>query len=81
MKKPRLEVDPRLGDIMLAHIEAHNAISSHIIIIAYPMDGEKLGEPTFVSSLSPPDMENALMQTAGAIAVNNEKEYVKGPKQ
>ena len=65
----RLKLDPRLGDAILALIEKMSGQQCHIALIACPMDGEKLGQPAFVTSLQPHEMENLIVQVAGGFAL------------
>lgn len=69
----RLKLDPRLGDAILQLIEKTSGRNCHIALIACPMDGEKLGQPTFVTSLQPDEMENLIIQVAGGFALAGER--------
>lgn len=65
----RLDLDPRLGDAILALIERTSGKRCHIALIACPMDGPKLGQPAFVTSLQPAEMESLIVQVAGGFAL------------
>ena len=65
----RLELDPRLGEAILQLIERTTGRECHIALIACPMDGRKLGQPTFVTSLQPDEMESLIVQVAGGFAL------------
>lgn len=65
----RLALDPRIGDAILELIERQTGQACHITLIACPMDGEKLGQPAFVTSLQPYEMESLIVQVAGGFAL------------
>lgn len=65
----RLDLDPRIGDAICQLIERQTGRQCHIALIACPMDGAKLGQPAFVTSLQPDEMENLIIQIAGGFAL------------
>lgn len=65
----RLNLDPRIGDAILQLIERTTGQQCHIALIACPMDGKKLGQPAFVTSLQPHEMEDLIVQVAGGFAL------------
>ena len=68
----RLQLDPRLGDAILQLIERTTGQQCHIALIACPMEGAKLGQPAFVTSLQPDEMESLIVQIAGGFALAGE---------
>ena len=69
MTRKAMQLDPRIGDAVCKLLERETGEEVHIILIAFAMDGEKLGHPAFITSLTPDDMEDALIQIAGNFAV------------
>jgi hypothetical protein len=69
MRSDRLQLDPRLGEAILTLIERAAGRTCHIALIACPMDGPKLGQPSFLTSLQPDEMENLIIQIAGGFAL------------
>lgn len=65
----KLNLDPRIGDAVLTLIERQTGKKCHIAMIVCPMDGAKLGQPTFVTSLQPHEMESLIVQVAGGFAL------------
>lgn len=65
----RLDLDPRIGDAVLQLIERTTGQRVHVAMIVCPMDGEKLGQPAFVTSLQPREMEDLIVQVAGGFAL------------
>ncbi len=65
----RLKIDPRIGDAVLSIIEKTTGRQCHIAMIVCPMDGAKLGQPEFVTSLQPSEMESLIIQVAGGFAL------------
>ena len=76
----RLNLDPRIGDAVLALIERQTGKRCHIAMIVCPMEGAKLGQPAFVTSLQPAEMESLIVQVAGGFALAG-KPTVKGRTQ
>lgn len=64
----RLALDPRIGDAVLALLEKQTGQRCHMAMIVCPMDGARLGQPTFVTSLAPAEMESLIVQVAGGFA-------------
>jgi hypothetical protein len=73
----RINLDPRIGDAVLQLIERLAGESVHIALIVCPMDGPKLGQPEFVTSLQPAEMESLIVQIAGGFALAG-KPTIKG---
>lgn len=69
----RLDLDPRLGDAILRLIEKTTGRECHIALIACPMEDTKLGQPSFVTSLQPKEMEDLIIQIAGGFALAGER--------
>jgi hypothetical protein len=69
----RLKLDPRLGDAILQLVEKTTGRKCHIALIACPMEGRKLGQPTFVTSLQPDEMESLIVQIAGGFALAGDR--------
>lgn len=65
----RLNIDPRIGDAVLQLIERQTGERCHIALIVCPMDGLKLGQPSFVTSLQSAEMESLIVQVAGGFAL------------
>lgn len=65
----RLKLDPRLGDAILQMIERTSGERCQIVLIACPMDGAKLGQPAFATSLQPDEMESLITQIAGGFVL------------
>ena len=65
----KLKLDPRIGDAVLTLIEKQTGQRCHIAMIVCPMEGAKLGQPAFVTSLVPADMESLIVQVAGGFAL------------
>lgn len=65
----RIKLDPRIGDAVLQLIERVTDEPVHIALIVCPMDGAKLGQPEFVTSLKPAEMESLIVQIAGGFAL------------
>ena len=74
----RLKLDSRLGDAILTLIEKTSGVSCHIVLIACPMDGAKLGQPAFVTSLQPDEMESLVVQVAGGFALAGKRHVESG---
>jgi hypothetical protein len=72
----RLELDPRIGDAILQLIEKTTGKRCHIALIACPMEGTKLGQPSFVTSLQPDEMESLIVQVAGGFALAGQRRVV-----
>lgn len=77
----RIKLDPRLGDAILQLVEKQTKRACHIVLIACPMDGPKLGQPEFVTSLQPKEMESLIIQVAGNFALIGDPTVTKGLKQ
>jgi hypothetical protein len=73
VSKKRLNLDPRIGDAILQLIEKTSGQRCHIALIACPMDGPKLGQPEFVTSLQPDEMESLIVRIAGGFALGGER--------
>ena len=74
MTDERMIIDPRLGDAVCEAIQNMTGHNCHVIIIACPIvqvddEHESIGQPSFVTSLQPDDMEELLIQIAGGMAV------------
>lgn len=69
----RLNLDPRIGDAILQLIEKQTGEQVHIVLIACPMEGKKLGQPSFVTSLQPDEMESLVTQIAGGFVLAGER--------
>lgn len=67
-----MKLDPRIGDAILQLIERQTGERCHIALIVCPMEGAKLGQPAFVTSLQPAEMENLIVQIAGGFALAGE---------
>lgn len=77
----RLDLDPRIGDAICQLIERQTGERVHIALIACPMEGPKLGQPAFVTSLQPKEMENLIIQVAGGFALQGDPVILKGTAQ
>ena len=64
-----VKLDPRMGEAVLSLIEKQTGRRCHVAMIVCPMDGPKLGQPAFVTSLAPSDMESLIIQVAGGFAL------------
>ena len=69
----RLKLDPRIGEAIVQLIERQTGQQVHIALIVCPMDGPKLGQPTFVTSLQPDEMESLIIQIGGGFALAGER--------
>lgn len=70
----RLDIPPRLGDAICQVIEKTNNQQVHVVLIACPVERSgKLGQPTFVTSLQPDEMENLVTQIAGGFALGGKR--------
>ncbi len=67
--REELKLDPRIGDAVLSLIERQTGRRCHLALIVCPMEGEKLGQPAFVTSLQPSEMEDLIVQVAGGFAL------------
>lgn len=76
----RLQLHPHLGDSILQLIEKQSGRRCHIVLIACPMDGPKLGQPTFATSLQPDEMESLVIQIAGGFALAGDRLVEGGPQ-
>ena len=76
----RLNLDPRIGDAVLQLIERQTGRECHMVMIVCPMDGKKLGQPEFVTSLIPCDMESLVVQVAGGFALAGKPSVRGGPQ-
>lgn len=65
----RIRLDPRIGDAILQLVEKQTGRQCHIALIVCPMVGPKLGQPDFVTSLRPSEMEDLIVQIAGGFAL------------
>jgi hypothetical protein len=67
-------IDPRLGDVLCQHLERETGKRCHIVLIVMPIEAEneddhRLGQPSFVTSLSPDDTEHVVRQIADSFDV------------
>jgi len=69
----RLNIDPAVGEAIMQLVERITGEACHIVLIACPMDGKKLGQPAFVTSLLPDEMETLIVQIAGGFALAGER--------
>lgn len=69
MGEARMKLDPRIGDAVLTLIEKQTGQRCHLAMIVCPMNGPKLGQPEFVTSLQPHEMEDLIVQVAGGFAL------------
>lgn len=74
----RITLDPRIGEAILQLIERTTGEQCHIVLIACPMDGVKLGQPDFVTSLLPDEMEDLIIQIAGNLALIRDSRKIDG---
>ncbi len=81
MSAKRIDLDPRICDTILRLIEHQAREPCQIVVIAIPQDGEQLGQPTFVTSFQPADMEQILIQIGEALAVAGDPIVNGGTKQ
>ena len=65
----RLNLDPRIGDAILQLVERTTGRQCHIALIVCPMEGAKLGQPDFVTSLQPSEMADLITQIAGGFVL------------
>ena len=72
-EETKLKLDPRIGDAVLSLIERQTGQQCHIAMIVCPMVGPKLGQPAFVTSLQPDEMESLIVQVAGGFALAGER--------
>lgn len=80
MSGQRLNLDPRIGDAILQLIERQTGQMVHIAMIVCPMDGPKLGQPEFVTSLQPDEMESLITQVAGGFVLAGKRNVTGGPQ-
>lgn len=69
----RIQIDPRIGDAVLALIEKQTGHRCHMAMIVCPIEGAKLGQPQFVTSLQPDEMESLIVQVAGGFALAGDR--------
>ena len=69
--KNRLNVPVELGHGILQVIEdANGGVECHLVMMVFPVEENgKLGQPSFLSSLAPDQMEDVIVQIAGGFAV------------
>ncbi len=72
MSEP-LKLDPAIGDAVLKLVERETGRPCHIVLIASALEGDALGQPCFITSLHPDDMERFLIQVAGCISLAKER--------
>lgn len=65
----RLQLDPRIGDAVLQLVERQTGRRCHLAMIVCPLEGPRLGQPAFVTSLQPHEMEDLIVQVAGGFAL------------
>ena len=80
IERDRIKLDPRIGDAILQLIERQTGRECHIALIACPMVGPKLGQPEFVTSLQPDEMESLIIQVAGGFALAGKRTVAGGPQ-
>src|SRR3546814_20541742 len=69
----RIKLDPRIGDAIIRPIEKQTGRQCHIVLIACPMAGAKLGPPEFVTRLHPAGMENLFVTTVGRVPMAGDR--------
>jgi len=72
----RLRIDPRIGGVIQDMLKDMTGRETHVILIAAPwtpIDEEnvRLGQPTFITSMTPEDMRDFIIQIAGCFAMGN----------
>jgi hypothetical protein len=77
----KLNLDPRVGDAILQLIEQQTGRACHIALIVCPMEGAKLGQPEFVTSLHPDEMESLITQIAGGFVMAGKRTIAKATHQ
>jgi hypothetical protein len=74
----RVTIPVKLGNLVLQVIEGANGdVECHMVMIVFPVqDDGKLGQPAFLSSLIPDQMEDVLIQVAGNFALLDKSKRV-----
>ena len=65
----RIRINPNTGDAVLTMLEKQTGERLHLVMIVFPLDGPRLGQPEFVTSLVPDEMEQAIIQVAGGFVL------------
>lgn len=66
----RINVNPKIGDAVLSAVESENRCECHVVIIVCAIEHTgKLGQPQFVTSLQPSEMQDLVTQIAGGFAL------------
>ena len=66
---PRIFINPNFGNLILDILQNASGLKCHMVMIVCPTIESGLGQPTFVSSLEPEDMEKLITHIAGGFVM------------